>query len=314
MPTSPPLRALPFLAFALAACAGDAPAPASAPANPAPFSVETRAGTRVHVIQTGWVAVKQNFRDLSGPGALRVLSIVTDGDWTEWFPIQFYAIERPDGVVVMDTGETARVAEPGYFRCDAGTEWFYQNQLRFAVAPEDELGPQLRGLGIDPAGVRWAVLSHLHSDHMGGMGHLTGAEFLISRADWGGHRGALLCRIPEWVDPTLVDYTDGPFGAFARSRIVGGDPSLRIVPTPGHSPGHQSLLLREGDAWTLFAGDAVFDLERAERGGLAGIAEDLDASRESVAAIRRQLDEFDTRLAPAHDAGVRGSRFPAHRH
>lgn len=303
-----------FASVLAMACAGNAPSPDSAPPNPAPVTFETRGGTRVHVIQTGWVAVKQSFRDLEGPESLRVLSIVSDGDWTEWFPILFYALERADGVVVLDTGETARIAEPGYTACDGPTAWFYENQMRFAVAPEDELGPQLRGLGLDPAEVKWAVLSHFHSDHMGGMFHLTSAEFLISTTDWGGHQGALLCRVPDWVEPTLVDYADSAIGAFARSHRVGGDADLRVVPTPGHSPGHQSLLLREGGRYTLFAGDAVFDLERAERGGLAGIAEDLDAARETVTTIQRQLRDFDTVLAPAHDVGVRDEqRFHHHR-
>ncbi len=299
----------------LAACAGNPPSPSSAPPNPAPFTVQTRAGTKIHVIQTGWGAVKQNAHDASGPGPLRFLSMVTDGDWTAWFPINFYAIERFGSVLIFDTGETARIREDGYYRCDALTEWIYLSQFRFSVAPEYELGPQLRSLGIDPATVKWTVLSHLHSDHMGGMSYLTGAEFLISRRDWGGHRGALLCRIPRWIKPTLVEYAPEPFGVFQRSHAVGGDPSLRIVPTPGHSSGHQSLMLLERGTYYLFAGDAIFDLEHAERARDSGIAENLEAARRSHEAIRKQLRDFDTILAPAHDHGVRdGSRFPSHVH
>jgi glyoxylase-like metal-dependent hydrolase (beta-lactamase superfamily II) len=299
----------------MAACSGDPPSLQSAPPNPAPFTVETRAGTKIHVIQTGWGATKQNGHDATGPGFLRLLSFLTDGEWTDWFPVNFYAIERSVGVVVHDTGETARIYEDGYYRCDALTEWIYLNHFRFSVAPEFELEPQLRSLGIDPATVKWAVLSHLHSDHIGGMRYLTGAEFLISRRDSGGHNGALLCRIPEWVEPTLVEYAPEPFGAFQRSHAVGGDPNLRIVPTPGHSPGHQSLMLLEGGTYYLFAGDAIFNLERAEGARDSGFAADLDAARASHETIRKQLRDFETILAPAHDYGVRdGSRFPSHVH
>ena len=97
---------------------------------------------------------------------------------------------------------------------------------------------------------------------------------------------------------------------------MGGDPSLRIVPTPGHTPGHQSLMLLERGTCYPFAGDAVFDLERAERARDSGIA----ATPEEVAqrtheTIRKQLRDFDTVLAPAHDIGVREpSRFPGHVH
>ncbi len=96
---------------------------------------------------------------------------------------------------------------------------------------------------------------------------------------------------------------------------MGGDPNLRIVPTPGHSPGHQSLMLLEGDTYYLFAGDAIFNLERAQRARDSGFAADLDAARATHETIRKQLRDFQTVLAPAHDYGVRdGSRFPSHEH
>lgn len=107
----------------------------AAPPNPKPASFETHTGIKVHVVQTGWIAVKKNFRELSGPAWLRVPSIVLDKQWTEWLPIQFFVIEHPDGLVVFDTGETARVHEAGYFDCRPGNEWFYRNQLKFAVSP-----------------------------------------------------------------------------------------------------------------------------------------------------------------------------------
>jgi glyoxylase-like metal-dependent hydrolase (beta-lactamase superfamily II) len=299
----------------LTACSGEPPEPSSAPSNPAPFTVETRAGTKIHVIQTGWGAVKRAGQDASGPGPLRLLSTVLDTAWTEWFPVNFYAIERKGDVLVFDTGETARIREEDYYRCDAMTEWVYLNVFRFSVAPEYELGPQLRRLGIDPTTVEWAVLSHLHADHIGGMSYLTEAEFLISRQDWGGHPGAVLCRIPRWVEPTLVDYDPEPFGAFARSYTVGGDASMRVVPTPGHSAGHQSLMLLEEGTYYLFAGDSVVDMERAKREHETGVKDDLEAARRTHETIRRQLRDFDTVLAPAHDHGVRDkSRFLGHTH
>ncbi len=289
------------------AIAGSEPDP---PPNPRPLTLETPGGLPLHVVQTGWVAVKRRFRELSGPASLRALAIVLDRDWTEWMPILFYVLEHDEGIVVFDTGETARVSDPDYFSCDAATGWFYRSQLRFAVRPEDELGPQLEALGLDAASVRWAVLSHLHSDHMGGMRHLTGAEFLISRRDWAGHRGALRCRIPEFVRPTLVEWRDPAFGAFASSHRVTSDGALRIVPTPGHTPGHQSLLLREGDVFTLFACDVVFDQARLDSGrGMAGIVEEVAPARASLETVSRQLRDFETRLAPAHDPGVGAERF-----
>ncbi len=279
------------------------------PPNPDPITITSAGGTKIHIVQTGWVSVKDNFREISGPESLRTLSIVLDRSWTEWMPIQLYVIEHPEGIVLLDTGETSRVNEADYFNCDPGTNWFYLNQLRFAVNPEDELGDQLAKLGISTDSVRWTVLSHLHSDHMGGLEYLTDSEILISRADANGHQGALLCRLPKGLEPKFVDYTDEGFGAFDKSYSVTADGSIRIVPTPGHTAGHQSLLLKDDGKYYLFAGDAIFDLERLDRGtAIAGIVEDVDAAKDTVLRIERQLRDFDTYLAPAHDHGVR------HRH
>jgi glyoxylase-like metal-dependent hydrolase (beta-lactamase superfamily II) len=74
-------------------------------------------------------------------------------------------------------------------------------------------------------------------------------------------------------------------------------------------------MLLEGGTYYLFAGDAIVDLERAEAERDTGIADDLEAAWRSHETIRRQLRDFDTILAPAHDLGVRdGSRFPGHAH
>ena len=81
--------------------------------------------------------------------------------------------------------------------CDAASGWFYGRNLRFAVSRDDEIGPQLGGLGIDPAAVRTVAMPHLHSDHTSGMGWFPNADFAVSAADANGHAGALMCRVPD---------------------------------------------------------------------------------------------------------------------
>jgi glyoxylase-like metal-dependent hydrolase (beta-lactamase superfamily II) len=96
-----------------------------------------------------------------------------DEEWSEWLPIYAWAIEHDEGVIVVDTGETARVHERGYH-----PRWhpFYRRAARFSVHPDEELGAQLRVLGIRPRDVRQVVLTHLHTDHAGGLIHVTGSR------------------------------------------------------------------------------------------------------------------------------------------
>ena len=106
---------------------------------------------RIHAIQTGTVAIKTRQLSGRGRGALRPYITILDTTWTEPLPIYAWVIEHPEGLIVVDTGETARVAEPGYF------PWwhpYYKLGVREWVRPEEEIGPQLRALGFAPADVR----------------------------------------------------------------------------------------------------------------------------------------------------------------
>jgi glyoxylase-like metal-dependent hydrolase (beta-lactamase superfamily II) len=290
----------------LAGCAAPAPLPAPPPpASPAPVTITTAGGIKVHAIQTGWVQVKRRHRTLSGPAALRLPGILLDQAWTPWLPILCYAIEHPEGLILVDTGETARTADPAYFGCSAGDAFFYTRNLRFALGPEDEVGPQLRRLGLTPERVRWVVMTHLHADHTGGMPHLPRSRFILNRMDAAGHRGTLACRFPEGLEREAVALDGPPLGAFSASRALTRDGAVQIVPTPGHSPGHQSVLLRERDRSWLFAGDATFDAGQVERMEVAGIVEDVGAARDSLTRLRRQLALAPTVLLPAHDPEAR---------
>ncbi|MEL6947540.1 MAG: hypothetical protein AAFO73_07890, partial [Pseudomonadota bacterium] len=91
---------------------------AAAPAAPAPVSKQFPNGIRLHMIQTGWVAVKREHRAFSGPTALRLPAIMASRTWTEWMPVTTFIIEHPEGLIAVDTGESAKIAEPDYTACD----------------------------------------------------------------------------------------------------------------------------------------------------------------------------------------------------
>ena len=268
-----------------------------------PVTVEVASGVQVHGVVTGFVAVKAAHREMIGPAWARYAAIVLDPRWTEWLPIYTWVIEHPEGVIVVDTGETARVADPGYFDCDPATRFVFGRLLGFALGPEQEIGPQLRALGIPPEEVRRVVVTHLHSDHAGGLVHFPKAEFLVGRRELETKRGAVPCRWPSWFEPRLVAYESGPVGAFEESHALTGASDLFVVPTPGHSLGHQSVMFLDGERTIFFAGDASFSEVQVRAREVAGISEDVAAARRTLEKIREQLVAHRTVYLPSHDAG-----------
>ena len=176
---------------------------------------------KVHAIQTGTVQVHERQRAGHGRGVLRFANMLLDRRWTEPLPIYAWVIEHPEGVIVVDTGETARAGAPGYF-----PRWhpYFRIGVRERVDPEQEIGPQLRSLGIRPDDVRRVVLTHLHTDHAGGLRHFPRSEILVTRTEYeqakglrGKTRGYLPHRWPPGFAPRLVDFLPEPVGPFRRA-------------------------------------------------------------------------------------------------
>jgi glyoxylase-like metal-dependent hydrolase (beta-lactamase superfamily II) len=116
------------------------------------------------------------------------------------------------------------------------------------------------------------VLSHLHTDHVGGIDAFTHARVLVNRLEWeqatglGGHlRGYLPQRWPDGLRPTLIDFDGEGVGPFQASYDVAGDGRLLLVPTPGHTAGHAALLVRDGRYSWLLAGDLAHTTAAVER-------------------------------------------------
>jgi N-acyl homoserine lactone hydrolase len=260
---------------------------------------------KIHAIQTGTVALTMSWREGAGEGRRRLVNTLLDRRWTEPLPIHAFAIEHPEGVLVVDTGETARVAEAGYF-----PRWqpYFRFAVRERVEPEQEIGPQLEQLGIRPRDVRTVVLTHLHTDHAGGLHHFRDAEVLVTRAELayarglrGRVRGYPNRRWPAWFDPTLVDLEPAALGPFPESLRLTEAGDVTLVPAPGHTPGHVAVLVEDGDHSVLLAGDSSYTEDAMLRGLVDGVGDDERAERLTHERIRAYAASTPTVYLPAHD-------------
>ena len=250
---------------------------------------------RVHAIQTGTVRTRSKQLHGVGGGRTRALRTMLDREWTDPLPILCWLIEHPDGLIVVDTGESTGATERSWF------PWwqpYFRLAVKFDVRPEDEVGPQLRSLGFDPDDVRTVVLTHLHGDHAGGIPHFRNSEIVVARGEWeaaqgfaGEAAGYLPKHFPQWLSPKLVE---------GDAEIA---PGVRVMPTPGHTPHHQSVVV-EADGRTLFlAGDASYREDLMRDGVADGVTTSPSTHVATLDRIRSFVDEHDAVFLPAHDPG-----------
>lgn len=271
---------------------------------------------KIHAIQTGTVAVTSAWREGVGHGRRRLLHTIVDREWTEPLPIYAFAIEHPEGVIVVDTGESALASKPGYFpRWHPGIRAF-----REWVEPEEEVGPQLGRLGIGPGDVRWLVMTHLHTDHAGGLHHFPDTGILVTRTELefaSGARGRLRGYVanrhwPAWFDPTPVELRPEPFGPFPQSLRLTQAGDVTLVPVPGHTPGQIGVLVDEGDHTVLLAGDSSYTQDLMLGGKADGVGADDKAERLTHERIRAYAATNPTVYLVAHDPDT-GTRLSERR-
>jgi N-acyl homoserine lactone hydrolase len=251
--------------------------------------------------------------------------ILTSRRWLTGRPINVYVVEHSDGLVLFDTGQDrASVTDPGYFP-DGPVGLIYDRLARFDVGEDETLSAGLARLGYRPTDVTTAVISHLHQDHIGGVREIPDADLLVSADEWRSlqrpmaeARGLLRNHIElpglRWSPVELETLDDPSLAPFSTGRDLFGDGSLVVLPTPGHTPGSMSMLVRQpAMPPLLLAGDLTYDVHAFERGlaGGVGSRRRLRRTRDQVLALR--ANNPGMRILAAHDPAAAGLLDDAHR-
>jgi glyoxylase-like metal-dependent hydrolase (beta-lactamase superfamily II) len=254
---------------------------------------------RVVPLLTGRVAIHRSQLHGRSAAPVNLARTLADPRWSEWLPVWSWAIEHPEGTIVVDAGMDAAWQAPWW-------DVYARFALRAEIADEDALASRLREHGIDPTAVARHVFTHLHVDHVGAFGTLPNAVVVVGASEWGvatSHtgrlKGLIVPRPPTRL--TVVDF-DGPgLGPFPYAHALTGDGAVLLLPTPGHSPGHLSVLVRRDEDRVLLTGDAVYSERQLMAGAIDGIALDARAARDSVARLRSLTAQAPTVVLPSHD-------------
>jgi N-acyl homoserine lactone hydrolase len=207
-------------------------------------------------------------------------------DEKAFVPVWSALVRTAEGNVLFDTGlHPVHVERP-----DAT---FGPGSLKVVMAKEDAVVARLASLGVRPDEVSVVVNSHLHFDHAGNNGAFPKATFIVQGDHLAFAKGKPNFPGVYWDIPEL---TYMPVAG--RVRVASG---LEVVPTPGHAPGHQSLVVDLAETGrVVLCGDAAFTRENLERGEIR--APDEAAARDSLALIRSLVKDDLDRVFTSHDA------------
>ena len=224
-----------------------------------------------------------------------MVSDLTPGQpWT--VPVLSFLVSHPRGTLLFDTGVHCQA------RLDPLARLGPERIKRLTVKSRegDDVVPQLASLGLEPDGVRFVANSHLHFDHCGGNEFFPRATFLVQRAELEAARrpGFVPSYSPSPLDfdhPLDYRMLDGEHDVFGDGKVV-------LLPTYGHTPGHQSLLVRAGkQAQIVAASDACYTRENMDRDVLPKILWNPSVMSESLATLRKLRDQAGATMFYGHD-------------
>jgi N-acyl homoserine lactone hydrolase len=157
-----------------------------------------------------------------------------------------------------------------------------------ANAPKITLVEQLAQMNVKPEQVKYVGISHFHADHTGQLPSLPGATLLIGAREWEAltaakpMTGANVAGFTHWISG------GGKVEPQELDKDVFGDGTVVILRTPGHTPGHQSLLVRLKEMGpVLLAGDAAHFHENYDNDRVPGFNYDR---AQTIASIERLKD------------------------
>ena len=244
------------------------------------------------------VAVPAPSRAQSGIERLHVLDCGQNvgrdqSRWTpgvnEGKPMEFsdncYLIRHAKGILLWDTGVPDAVAAMPDGMVVGGGAMTYRRAKTLAA--------QLAELGVRPADVTYVAVSHTHGDHVGNLGLFPTSTILIQGAEYDWAMG--LPTKPAFVATQTIQ-------KLAGDRDVFGDGSVVILSTPGHTPGHQSLLVVLPKTGALvLSGDAVHFRDNWEQRRVPSMNTSREQTLASLERIAGVLAERKATLWINHD-------------
>lgn len=228
------------------------------------------------------VPVNQRFSDTYAYGDLKID-----------FVFSCYVIKHGDDYLLWDTGHAMTMPN---------------------VAPKVSVVDQLAKLGVKPEQIKYVGISHYHADHTGQVDSFPNATVLIGKGDWDAisspkpAQGVNFKPFEKWIKG------EGKVEPLALDKDVFGDGSVIVLRTPGHTPGHSSLLVKLPQTGAvILVGDAIHFRENYDAFGVPGFNYDRAQTVASIERIKQLAANLKGTVIIQHDARDVGKlpAFPA---
>lgn len=237
---------------------------------------------RLHVLHAG--SIEQPERWIRSGGS----------DETAVIPVLCYLAVAADRLILFDTGCTPAVVK------DPAAAWGRLSRVYRPIVQSGEvIDEQIRRAGFEPSDITDIVVSHLHMDHAGGLSSFRHRPRVwVQRAEyrWGA------CPDPH-----------GSGGYFEREfrlpdlnvNLLDGDAEIadgvQAILTDGHTPGHQSLLLRMKSGLRCLVGDAAYNRSLLEKRTTPAVASDVGRYMASLSRLKTLETFWGAELMFSHD-------------
>ncbi len=245
-------------------------------------------GIELHMFQTGTLRTKTKYIKMNQG----------DGDYE--IPVPWFLIKHPQGNVVIDGGNAieAAIDKRGHWGAVVDA---YDPVMKVSENCVD----QLKLVDVSPQSIRFVVQSHLHLDHTGAIGRFPKATHIVQRVEYD------YAFKPHWFSAGAyirADF-DRPGlnwkflgGEYTDNYDLFGDGTVRMIFTPGHSPGHQSFLItlpKSGPI--LLTIDAAYTVDHWENKALPGLVVSSAQAADSVAKLRKLAADTGAMVVTGHD-------------
>lgn len=214
-------------------------------------------------------------------------------------PVTFYLIKHGEDWVSFDTGNNAMVAKDpiGYWGEDFVKVWTP------VMKDFEEFQVQIRKLGITPKDIKAAIISHGHLDHAGAIENFrdTNVPIYFQKREFdeikdalasGQGKGYILDDFKYWNELN-IKAVDGIFDVF-------GDQTVVAFPTPGHTIGHQSLMVKLSRGAIIICGDASYTLENMYEAIPPGKVWDTPQTLQGLHTFK-MMKYLGAEIVPSHD-------------